>query len=78
MPYLTTKLTNRIHELPEKEWASIFPGILENYHFCKALDDSAFRAINFYYVIIYENQIPIGATTFLLWIFSWIWQCRAG
>ena len=70
MPYLTTKLTNRIHELPEKEWASIFPGILENYHFCKALDDSAFRAINFYYVIIYENQIPIGATTFFIMDFQ--------
>ena len=70
MPDFTTKLYNRIQNIPEEEWASLFPGILENYHFCKALDDSAFQAINFYYAIFYENQVPIGATTFFLMDFQ--------
>ena len=70
MPNLTSKLYNRIQNIPEKEWASIFPDALENYHFCKALDDSNFQGINFHYLIFYENQVPIGATTLFIMDFQ--------
>lgn len=70
MADLTTKLFRRIQEIPEKDWVNIFPKELENYHFFKALDESVFRKINFYYAIFYENGIPVGATTFFLMDFQ--------
>ena len=70
MPGLTTKLFSRIQEIPEKDWAGIFPKELENYYFFKALDESDFRKIRFYYAMVYESDIPVGAATFFLMDFQ--------
>lgn len=70
MAGLTLKLFRRIQEIPEKDWISIFPQELENYYFFKALDESDFQGIKFYYAICYKNGVPIGATTLFLMDFQ--------
>ncbi len=70
MPGPKTKLFSRIQEIPEKDWAGIFPEELENYYFFKAIDESDFRKIRFYYAMVYENDIPVGAATFFLMDFQ--------
>ncbi len=60
---ITVKVVNRITELPEEDWKSVFPKALENYHFFKTLDESNFEQFKFFYMLVYENNTPVGATS---------------
>jgi len=63
---LNVKVVNRIAELPENDWKSVFPKALENYRFFKALDESSFDKFKFYYILVYEDNVPLGATSCLI------------
>lgn len=63
---LTTKITNKITDIPESGWRKIFPDVLENYNFFKTLDELSFQGFSFFYIIIYDKNIPVGATTCFL------------
>ena len=58
---LKVKIVNKIAELPQQEWDSLFPQVLENYYFFKNLDESSFDQFSFFYILVYENDIPVGA-----------------
>jgi len=63
---LQTKIFRKIEEIPPQEWLSVFPGVLENYYFFKALDESGFDQFSFFYIIVYDNGVPVGATSCFL------------
>ena len=58
---LKVKIANKIEELPQEEWDSFFPGVIENHSFLKTLDESSFDQFSFRYILIYENNTPVGA-----------------
>lgn len=60
-PDLTVKVTRKIADIRPDEWNGIFPDILENYHFLKSIDESDFEGFSFYYILVYEKNILIGA-----------------
>jgi len=60
---LKVKIINKIEELPQQEWDNFFPGVLENYYFFKTLDESSFVQFSFFYILVYENNIPVGAAS---------------
>jgi len=60
---LTVRVVNKITELPEGDWKSVFPKVLENYYFFKTLDESSFNQFNFFYILVYNNNTPVGATS---------------
>jgi predicted N-acyltransferase len=70
MPSFTTKLYKRIREVPRKDWDALLPDNVEDYDFLAALDDSNFRDITFYYVVIYEDSHAVGATCFFVMDFQ--------
>ncbi len=64
---LTTKIFRKISDIPETEWASVFPRTLKNYHFYKAIDESDFEGFSHYYILVYKENIPAGiAPCFLM------------
>jgi len=60
---LKTRVVNRIEELPREDWEIVFPKALENYYFFKSLDESSFEQFKFFYILIYDNDVPVGATS---------------
>jgi len=60
---LTIKLTRKIEEIPLEDWNKVYPKVLENYHFFKTLDEANFEQFSFYYIIIYEQDTPVAATS---------------
>jgi len=60
---LTIKLTRKIEEIPFEDWNKVYPKVLENYHFFKTLDEANFEQFSFYYIIIYEQDTPVAATS---------------
>ncbi len=63
------KVTKKIEGLPQKDWESVFPQVLENYNFFKTLDQSSFEQFSFFYLLAYENNLPIAATSCFLFNF---------
>lgn len=63
---LIAKVVSKIDEIPQNTWESIFPKVLENYHFFKSLDETSFDQFSFFYIIVYDNDIPIGCTSCFL------------
>ncbi len=63
---LTTKVVKRIEELSPEEWAKTFPDVLENYYFFKTLDESHFDQFSFYYILVYDQDDVVGATSCFL------------
>ncbi|MFH0856070.1 MAG: GNAT family N-acetyltransferase [Candidatus Omnitrophota bacterium] len=57
------KVVDKIAKFPEKDWKSVFPKALENYHFFKSLDESSFDQFDFFYILVYESGLPVGATS---------------
>ncbi len=60
---LKIKIVNKIEEIPQDQWDSVFPKALENYHFFRTLDESSFEQFSFRYIFVYDNDTPIGAAT---------------
>ena len=58
---IKTKVARRIEEFPAQDWNKVFPETLENYFFCKTLDESHFDQFSFFYIMVYEGDVPIGA-----------------
>ncbi|MFH1199413.1 MAG: GNAT family N-acetyltransferase [Candidatus Omnitrophota bacterium] len=57
------KISKKIEELPAGDWNKIFPPALENYFFFKTLDESGLKQFSFFYILIYENNAPVAATS---------------
>lgn len=60
---LTSRVTRKIEDVPRRDWESVFPKVLENYDFFKTLDESCFEQFAFFYIVVYDGDTPIGATT---------------
>lgn len=60
---LKIKIFNKIEEVPSSDWEKVYPNVLESYDFLKALDESMFLEFSFFYILVYENDLPIAATT---------------
>jgi predicted N-acyltransferase len=60
------KLFNKIEEIPEKDWMSVFPDVPENYRFMRALDAANFTQFKFYYLMAYESGVPVGCAPLFL------------
>ncbi|MDD5431668.1 MAG: GNAT family N-acetyltransferase [Candidatus Omnitrophica bacterium] len=60
---LKIKIVNKIKEIPRQDWEKVFPRVLENYNFFKTLDDSNFPQFSFFYIMVYEKEKPVGATS---------------
>ena len=63
---LRIKIVSRIEDLLSQEWNSVFPKVLENYNFFKTLDESSFEQFKFFYILVYQGDVPIGAATCFL------------
>lgn len=60
------KIAKRIEEIPPQDWNKVFPLALENYYFFKTLDESDFFQFSFFYIIVYNQGAPAGATSCFL------------
>ena len=60
------KIIRKISEIPEGEWNKVFPGVVENYYFFKTLDESNFDQFSFFYILIYDEDALVGATSCFL------------
>lgn len=60
---LKVKIAGRITDFPVEDWDAVFPAGPENYYFFKTLDESDFPQFRFYYILVYEANVPVGATT---------------
>ena len=58
---LKTRVINKISEISEKEWNRIFPPVLEDYNFYKTMDESGFDQFSFFYILVYDRKILVGA-----------------
>lgn len=59
-PRLTTRIVNRITEIPPQDWDKAFPDIPENHNFLKTLDETLFGQFTFYYILVSEDGLPVG------------------
>ncbi|TAM36681.1 GNAT family N-acetyltransferase, partial [bacterium] len=59
---LKIKIARKIEEIPPQDWYAVYPGILESYYFLKTLDESNLSQFSFFYIVVYDNNKPIGAT----------------
>jgi hypothetical protein len=60
---LEIKVVRKIEEISPQEWLSVFPRVLENYYFFKTLDESSMGQFSFFYILVYDNKIPVGAAS---------------
>ena len=58
---LRTRVVRKIEHVSFEEWNSVFPNVLEGYHFFKTLDESDFDQFSFYYILIYDGKRLVGA-----------------
>jgi len=63
---MTSRIFKRIEEIPAEVWKSVFPETLESYGFFKALDESGFEQFAFRYILIYDGETVVGATSCFL------------
>ncbi len=66
---LEIKVVKKIEDLPQGDWEKVFPAALENYNFFKTLDQSSFEQFSFFYLLAYENNHPVAATSCFLFNF---------
>jgi predicted N-acyltransferase len=67
---LRTKVAKKITEIPAGEWNKVFPDVLESYDFFRTLDESHLEQFSFYYIMVYDHKIPVGATACFLMNYS--------
>ncbi|MGD0336827.1 MAG: GNAT family N-acetyltransferase [Candidatus Omnitrophota bacterium] len=57
------KIVRKIEEIPPQDWNNVFPNALENYYFFKTLDGSNLSQFLFFYILVYDNDNLVGATS---------------
>ena len=67
---LRTKVVRRISSISRDDWNEVFPNTLENYDFFKTLDESGVEQFSFYYIVVYDRQVLVGATACFLTNYS--------
>lgn len=67
---LKTVVVRKISELPPDHWNKVFPNVLESYNFFKALDESNLEQFSFYYIMVYDHKVPVGAAACFLMNYS--------
>ena len=60
---LRTRVTSRISDIPADDWNKVFPDVLEGYDFYKTLDESNLEQFSLCYIMVYDRNKPVGATT---------------
>lgn len=65
-----TRLVKKISDIPEQDWRSVYPDVLESYGFFKNLDDSNLDQFAMHYIVVYDRKTPIAATTLFLLNYS--------
>jgi predicted N-acyltransferase len=58
---LTARVTRKIEDIPQEDWAKVFPDVLESYNFFKSLDESKLEQFSFYYIMVYDGDTAVGA-----------------
>jgi len=69
-PVLKIKLAKRISDIPEHDWRSVYPDVLESYGFFKNLDEASLDQFAMHYIIVYDRKTPVAATTLFLLNYS--------
>ena len=59
--HLKTRITRKIEDIPQEDWDRVFPAVLEGYNFFKSLDESKFEQFSFYYIMVYDGDLAVGA-----------------
>jgi len=67
---LKTKIFRKIRQIPRQDWDAVFPDVLEGYDFLASLDDSPFPQFSFYYLMVYDGDVPVGAASCFTMRFS--------
>lgn len=67
---LKTIVARKISEIPPDDWNKVFPNVLESYIFFKTLDESNFEQFSFYYIMVYDRKMPVGAAPCFLMNYS--------
>ncbi len=67
---LRTRVVRRISDIPADDWHKVFPPVLESYDFFRTLDESGLSQFTLYYIMVYDHQAPVGATTCFLMDYS--------
>ncbi len=67
---LTVKVFRKIEEISPAEWEKVYPNVLEGYYFFKSLDESNLRQFSLYYIMVYRDQVPVGATSCFMMDYS--------
>jgi hypothetical protein len=62
-PIFRTKIARKISDIPAEDWKKVFPDVLEGYDFFRTLDESGMGQFLFYYIMVYDGKLPVGATT---------------
>lgn len=60
---LTFKILDRIDKISPQEWSGIFPNAVEDYYFFKTLDESGLNGFSFFYILVYDSDVLVGATS---------------
>lgn len=63
---MTSRVFKKIEEISPDVWRSVFPETLESYGFFKSLDESGFEQFSFRYILVYDGETVVGATSFFL------------
>ncbi len=60
-PKLTPKITGNIKDIPPQDWDKVFPETLEGHYFLKTLNESLSDQFSFFYILVYEDSLLVGA-----------------
>jgi len=58
---MKTKIYRTIREIPKEDWEAIYPVGPRNYHLFKSIDESGFKGLRHYYIIVHDQNAPVGA-----------------
>lgn len=57
---IKTRIVRRADEIPQDAWRRVYPPIIENQGFFKAIDDSRLDQFSFYYILAYRRNHLVG------------------
>lgn len=57
---IKTRIVRRADEIPHEAWNRVYPPVIENQGFFKAIDDSRLGQFSFYYVLAYRRNHLVG------------------